>query len=80
VIDTGLTNKMIAFMEESMVKKGVPEASLDAVMAIQRKILKPEIMVPIGIISNVIYGTIISLIVSIFVKKEGNPLIDAPSN
>jgi type I restriction-modification system DNA methylase subunit len=80
VIDPGLTNKMLAFMEESMVKKGVPEAGLDAVMAIQKKILKPEIMAIIGIISNIFFGTIISLIVSVFVKKEGNPLIDAPSN
>jgi len=27
-----------------------------------------------------IWGTILSLIVSVFVKKEGNPLIDTPSN
>jgi len=80
VIDTGLTDKMLAFVEETMTKKGMPEASLDTVMSMQKKILKPEIMAPISIFSNMFYGTIISLIVSIFVRKEGNPLIDTPEN
>ncbi len=79
VIDPGLTNKMLAYVEESMVKSGrVPEGTLDTVMAFQKKILKPEIMAPSSIIYNMFFGTIISLIVSIFVRKEGNPLIDTP--
>ncbi len=80
VIDTDLSNKMFAFIEEEMVKKGVPEASMDAVLSMQRKILKPEIMAPLGILTSMFYGTVISLLVSIFVKKEGNPLTDAPVN
>ncbi|MDO9339372.1 MAG: DUF4199 domain-containing protein [Bacteroidales bacterium] len=81
VIDTGLTNKMLAIVEETMVKSGkVPEGSLDTVMAFQKKILRPEIMVPMTIISNIFFGTIISLIVSIFIRKEGNPLVDSPEN
>ncbi|MBE3093824.1 MAG: DUF4199 domain-containing protein [Actinobacteria bacterium] len=81
VIDTGLTNKMLAMVEETMVKSGkVPEGSLDTVMAFQKKILRPEILVPMTIISNMFFGTIISLLVSIFVRKEGNPLIDSPAN
>ncbi len=80
VIDPGLTNKMLAFIEESMVKKGIPEGSLDTVMAMQKKIFKPEIMAPFSILGNMFYGTVISLIISIFVKKEGNPLIETPEN
>ena len=81
VIDTGLTNKMLAYVEETMVKSGkVPEGSLDTVMAFQKKFLKPEIMVPVTIITNLFYGTVISLLVSIFIRKEGNPLIDSPAN
>lgn len=80
VIDTGLTDKLIAYTEEQMVKSGrVPEGSLDSVMAIQKKFLKPGIMIPIGLITNMVFGTIISLIVSIFTKKEGNPLVDTPA-
>jgi hypothetical protein len=81
VIDTGLTNKMLAYVEETIVKGGkVPAGSLDTVMAFQKKILKPEILVPVSIISNIFFGTIISLLVSIFVRKEGNPLMDSPEN
>jgi hypothetical protein len=81
VIDPGLTGKLIAYVEETIVKSGrVPAESVDTVMAMQKKFLKPEIMVPIGIITNMFFGTIISLLVSIFVRKEGNPLIDAPEN
>ena len=81
VIDTGLTGKMLAYVEESMVKSGkVPEGSLDTVMAFQKKFLKPEILVPVGIVTNLFFGTIISLLVSIFIRKESNPLIDTPAN
>jgi len=80
VIDSGLTDKQLAFVEEKILKKGTPQEAVDAVMAIQRKILKPEIMAPFSILGSLFSGTIISLIVSIFIKKEGNPLIDTPAN
>ena len=77
VIDPGLTNKLLAYVEEQMIKSGkVPEGTIDTLMAFQKKIHKPEIMAPASILNNMIFGTIISLIVSIFLKKEGNPLVD----
>lgn len=80
VIDTGLISKQLAFAEEAMVKKGVPQAAIDAGMAMQAKIMKPVTLVPISIFVSMLFGTICSLLVSIFVRKEGNPLIDAPVN
>jgi len=81
VIDTDLTNKLLAYTEEQTIKSGkVPEGSIDTVMAFQKKFLKPGIMVLVGFFINMFFGTIISLIVSIFTKKEGNPLIETPSN
>jgi hypothetical protein len=81
VIDTDLTNKLLAFVEEEMLKTGkIPESSIDTVMSMQKKFLKPEIMAPFSIVNNMLFGTIISLIVSIFTRKEGNPLIDATEN
>jgi hypothetical protein len=77
VIDVGLIDKQLAFAEETMMAKGLPQSAVDAAMAIQRKILKPEIMAPISIFGNLFSGTIISLVVGIFIKREGNPLIDA---
>jgi hypothetical protein len=79
-IDTGLTAKMLALTEETLVKKGIPQAQIDIGMAFQKKIMVPEIMAPFSILSTMFYGTVISLIVSIFIRKEGNPLIDAPEN
>lgn len=80
VIDSGLTDKQLAFVEEKLMAKGIPQEAIDAGMTIQRKIMKPEIMAPFSILASLFSGTIISLIVSIFIKKEGNPLIDTPSN
>jgi hypothetical protein len=80
LIDSGLTEKQLAFVEEKMLQKGAPQEAIDAGMAIQRKIMKPEIMAPFSILGSMFFGTILSLIVSIFIKKEGNPLIDTPSN
>jgi len=78
MIDPGLTNKMLEFVEEQMVKSGkVPEGTIDTVMAFQKKILRPEFMAPMSLITNMIYGTVISLIIAIFVRKEGNPLISS---
>jgi amino acid transporter len=78
VIDSGLIGKQLAFTEELMAKRGLPQESMDAAMKIQKKMIKPEIIAPFGIISNMITGVIMSLIVAIFARKEGNPLIDSP--
>jgi len=80
VIDTGLVGKQLAFTEEQMVNKGLPQAAIDAGMAIQEKIIKPGIIAPLSILGSMFGGVIMSLIISIFVKKEGNPLIDSPEN
>jgi hypothetical protein len=79
-IDTGLTAKLLAFTEDTLVKRGMNQQIIDASMAFNKKIFVPEIMVPSSIFFSMIGGTIITLIVSIFTRKEGNPLVDAPSN
>jgi hypothetical protein len=80
VIDTGLVAKQLAFAEETLQKKGLPQASIDAAMKIQQKIMKPAIMAPLSILGNMLWGVALSLIVSIFIRKESNPIIDAPAN
>lgn len=80
VIDPGLVKKSLAMAEEAMVKKGAPQAAIDAGMAFTAKIMKPGIMAVFTIIGGMFGGVIMTLLVSIFVKKEGNPLIDVPAN
>jgi hypothetical protein len=78
VIDTNLVSKQLAFIEEMMQKKGLPQASIDAAMSMQKKLMKPAIMAPISIFGSMFRGLIMSLIAAAFLRKEGNPLIDAP--
>jgi len=80
VIDSGLVDKQLAFTEDLMVKKGAPQAAIDAGMAIQKKIIRPGIIAPLSIFGNMIWGVIISLIVGIFIRKEGNPMEDTTEN
>jgi hypothetical protein len=80
IIDPGLMAKQLALAEEAMVKKGLPQTAIDTGMAFSAKIMKPAIMSISSIFLNMIWGTILSLIVSIFIKKEGNPMIDTPEN
>ena len=75
-IDTNLVNKQLAFAEEMMQKKGLPQASIDAGMAIQKKIMKPAIIAPLSIFGSMFWGFLMSLIVAAFTRKEGNPLVD----
>jgi hypothetical protein len=80
IIDPGLIEKQLAAAEEIMLKKGLPQAQIDAGLAVQQKIMKPGIMAPMSIFGTLISGLIISLITGIFVRREGNPLIDSPEN
>jgi hypothetical protein len=80
VIDPGLVKKTMALSEEAMEKKGMPQATIDAGMAFTAKIMKPAIMAIFSIFGSVFFGVIYTLLVSIFVKKEGNPLVDTPAN
>jgi Protein of unknown function (DUF4199) len=77
VIDPGLTTKQLAFVEEALAKRGMTQELIDTSMNMQKKFLKPEIMAPFSILGNMVTGVIMSLLVAIFVRKEGNPLIDA---
>jgi len=78
VIDPGLIDKQLAAAEELMAKRGLPQEAMDAGLKIQKKMMKPEIMALMGIFGSMLSGVIMSLIVAIFAKKEGNPLIDSP--
>jgi hypothetical protein len=79
VIDKGLLDKQLAFTEEMMQKKGLPQAAIDTGMSMQKKIMTPVFMAPISIFGNMFWGVIISLIVAAFARKEGNPLVDTPT-
>ena len=75
-IDPGLMDKSMAITEARMVDKGVPEAAIEKAMEMQAKMMKPWFTSLMSIFNSVLYGLILSLIVSLFVMKKGNPLLD----
>jgi len=77
-IDPELSAKQLAFTEELYAKRGMPQEAMDTALNMAKKFQKPLITAISGILGGVLFGTIITLIVAIFVRKEGNPLIDTP--
>jgi len=75
-IDPGLMDKSLAVAEEKLITKGIPEEAIDQALAMQAKMMKPWFTALMGIINSVFYGLILSLIVSLFVMKKGNPLLE----
>lgn len=81
VIDPGLVAKQLAVAEEAMrAKGGLTDGQIDTAMQFTAKFMNPVVLAITGIFGGVLWGTIISLLVSIFIKKEGNPLIDTPES
>jgi hypothetical protein len=77
VIDPGLLNKLLALSEEESLKRGYSQEQIDMGMKITRKIMTAPVMTILSIFGNMFVGTILSLIVAAFVRKEGNPLVDS---
>lgn len=73
-IDTDLVNKQFAFIEETLIKRGLPQSFIDSGLEIQKKFLQPSIYALTRLFSNFFGGTIITLVVSIFIRKENIPL------
>jgi hypothetical protein len=80
VLDPGLTAKKLAFVEEMLLKRGMPQETVDTSMKMQEKLQTPLISSILSIFSGVFIGTLLSLVIAIFVKKEGNPLLDEAEN
>jgi hypothetical protein len=76
-IDTDLVNKQLAFIEETLIKRGLPQSFIDSGLEIQKKFLQPNVYALTRLFSYFFGGTIITLIVSIFIKKENILLIDS---
>jgi len=71
VIDPSLQEQLRLFMEQKLIEQGkVPEEQLDAAIEMMSKFQKPIILSVSSIFGGALTGLIISLITSIFTKKE----------
>ena len=77
-IDPEMITKMLEMAEEEMVNKGIPDEQIEMAIEMQSKFMKPGLMSLLSIPSLTLIGFIISLITSIFLKKEkvNNPFED----
>jgi len=71
-IDPSLIDQMKAVQEEAMLGKGMSEDQIEAAMSMTSKMMTPAWMSIVGLFGSVFSGTIISLLTSIFVKKQPN--------
>jgi high-affinity nickel permease len=68
-IDPGLIDQIKGVQEEAMSKQGLNDDQIEQAMSIASKMMTPGWLSIMGILNAVIYGTIISLVSSIFIKK-----------
>jgi hypothetical protein len=60
-------------MEEQMIEQGrFSDAMIEQQMALMKKIMTPITVNILAILNYVFYGVLISLVASIFLKKEGD--------
>lgn len=76
VIDPGLIDKILAMSEEQLTKRGMNADQIELAMKMSRKMMSPPIMAVFGLIGNMFWGTIISLITSAITKKEPSPFAE----
>jgi MFS family permease len=73
LIDPELIEKFFVLQEEQLIEQGrIPESLIEQQIDLLRKIVTPVSLPLFGIINYVISGVLISLIASIFLKREGD--------
>lgn len=69
-IDPEAMKPILEVAENEMYRQGLEGQELDQAMAMTKKFMKPGMMAGMTVLTSTFWGTIISLITSIFVKKE----------
>ena len=73
VIDPDLTQKLLVMSQDKMLEKGVSEAQMEQALSVTKIFMKPVVMAGMAVFSSVFFGLLVSLILGIFLKKEGGP-------
>ncbi len=76
IIDPSMPEKILAATEQKLIDRGMAESIIEQSMKMQSKIMVPWVLSLGTLLNGIVMGTIFSLIISIFTRKEGNPLID----
>jgi hypothetical protein len=73
-IDPGLITKIMSMQEEAMAKRGMTAEQTEMAMKMTAKMMSPVFMSIFTLIGMMFWGTVVSLITSIFTRKEANPV------
>ena len=73
LIDSDYITKLLAFSEEQLLNKNMPDEQIEMALEMQKKMMKPLIMSILGFINTAFFGLIMALISSAIVKKQGDP-------
>ena len=71
-IDPGMVEQIRIVQEEALLQQGLTEEEIEQAMSLTSKMMTPGWISIMSIFNGVIYGTIISLVSSIFVKRKAN--------
>ncbi|HEY3370414.1 MAG TPA: DUF4199 domain-containing protein [Prolixibacteraceae bacterium] len=71
-VDPSLIEQVRIAQEEAYLKNGMNQEMIEKTMEMTAKMMTPGWMAIMGLFSTVIMGTIISLVTSIFVKRQPN--------
>lgn len=78
-IDPGLIDTILQQSQDKMTERGMSADQIDKALEFSKKLFIP-ITAFSALLMNVFWGLVISLIVSIFTKKEGSPFDSAMSS
>ena len=73
VIDPDFLNKVLSVVEEKLLEKGMSDDQIEMALSLQRKLATPLITSISDFVGKSIFGFILILITSAFIKKEGDP-------
>lgn len=69
-IDPGAMNEIMSSAEQKMMDKGMSDMEIEQGMAMARKFQSVGLLTFFAVAGNIFFGVILSLITSIFVKRE----------
>jgi hypothetical protein len=79
VLDPSILEEVFVMAEDKFLDQGVSEDQVESIMALTRKYTTPGFTAFVSMLTYTFWAFILSLIVSIFVKREGDPFSSAMS-
>jgi hypothetical protein len=73
LIDPAMTERILDTARQQMIENGLPDDQVEQAVEISRQFLTPIWLFVFGLVGSAVVGLILSLIVSVFTKREASP-------